>query len=524
MDDTAIQPIIEAERKRIEAIPIAPSLPVFLEERFATYPDRIALDFFEDGDKLTYGDLGRRARRMADALSQTGVTSETRVAVMAANHITVPVLWCAVALLGATYVPVNARYTETELRYVLGDSGASFLFADEGLVPGPIADVRVIEGSDWQAFEESGSEDWVRTEDISSDQRMSFQYTSGTTGFPKGVVLKQRYWLLMAHVAYHMFPDLPERVLTQQPFFYMDPQWQMLTAFMGGGTFAVARKASSRRFIAWCRDNKLDRALMPEVVFKEPERPDDADNSLKSVWTFGWRGPARAAAEERFGLIARECFGMTEIGFGLYTPAEATHRAGSPSCGVPAPFREAEIRDDAGNPLPTDTVGQLWIKGDGVAAEYWKRPEANAETFVDGWFATGDLFTRDAAGWYRIVGRKKDMIRRSSENIAAREVETALHEMPEIAEAAVLPVPDERRGEEVMAILILAPGVAKADVPPETVIAHCETRLAPFKIPRYIAYADELPRTPGRKIAKHRIFGKDEDRTAKAWDRMTQSG
>ncbi|MCV6593568.1 MAG: AMP-binding protein [Silicimonas sp.] len=249
-----------------------------------------------------------------------------------------------------------------------------------------------------------------------------------------------------------------------------------------------------------------------------PAQAQDADTPLQSIWTFNWRGDNRAAAETRFGLSARECFGMTEIGLALYTPSEASHRAGSQSCGVPLPFREAEIRDADGYTLPAGQVGELWVRGDGIAQAYWNKPDANAATFVDGWFATGDLFVQDEAGWFTIVGRKKDMIRRSSENISAREVEAVLQELGGIQEAAVLPVPDDHRGEEAKAYIILVDGMTPENLPPETIAAHCRTRLAPFKIPRFIAYAPELPRTPGRKIAKHKIIAATPDLRAGAYD------
>ena len=545
MDDDAIKPVLERERARIEGIPVAPSLPAFLEARFRDHAEETALCFFEDGDRMTYGELAARSHALAQSLHRLGVGHGSHVAVMTGNRIEFPVTWCALALLGAVIVPVNARYTPRELAYVCTDSNAERLVIDDALVPAlaewedrPVAfeDEAVVHiaerlddgrrapvrgGIDWDRLVADGDAHWQPDWPVDGADLMNIQYTSGTTGFPKGVMLTQRYWLILSHVAYHMFRHKPKRVLVAQPYFYMDPQWLTLTAFYDGGTAYAVRRASASRFVGWCRDHGVDRCLMPEVVTKQPARADDRDNAIDTVWTFNWRGPNRAATEARFGITARECFGMTEIGLALYTPSEATHRAGSQSCGVPLAFREATIRDDAGRPVPPGQVGELWVRGDSVARAYWNKPEANAETFADGWFRTGDLFVQDAAGWFTIIGRKKDMIRRSSENIAAREVEAVITELDLVQEAAVLPVPDDLRGEEIKAYVIPVDGAGPSEIPPETILAHCRARLAPFKVPRFIAYADELPRTPGRKVAKHEIIRATPDLRAGAFDRET---
>ncbi|GAW37097.1 long-chain-fatty-acid--CoA ligase [Roseovarius sp. A-2] len=538
MNDTDLASLVAARHAEIEAISIAPDLRDYLTKRFERYGPERALNFFEDNTELSFSDLGSQAWALADALQRRGIGKGTRVAVMMPNRVEFPVTWCALMLMGAVIVPVNVRYTSRELAYVCTDSEAEALILDASLTPvldgwadrpGRFRDADVItvgkgDGSstDWDALRRDGAPDWRPDWTSDSADLANIQYTSGTTGFPKGVMLTRRYWLITAHLAFHMFTHRPHQVLAAQPFFYMDPQWLMLTAFYNGGTLHVARQASGSRFLAWCRQHKVDRALMPEVVAKQPTQPNDADNVLDTVWNFNWRGDIRHEAEKRFKITARECFGMTEIGLALYTPTEATHRTKMASCGIPLPFRQAEIRDDDCRPVVPGTIGELWIKGDGVAAAYWNKPEANAETFVDGWFRTGDLFVQDNAGWYSIVGRKKDMIRRSGENVAAREVEAVIRELPEVLEAAVLPVPDEDRGEEIKAYVILTDGTSPADLTPSQILAHCRQSLAPFKVPRFIAYADELPRTPGRKVAKHEIVRTSPDLRQGAYDAKLQ--
>jgi crotonobetaine/carnitine-CoA ligase len=193
---------------------------------------------------------------------------------------------------------------------------------------------------------------------------------------------------------------------------------------------------------------------------------------------------------------------MTEIGATLYTPLEATHMVGSGSCGIPGPWRECKVVDDAGEELPRGQMGELAVRGPNIFLGYFEKPEANAESFFGEWFRTGDLFVQDAAGWFYLVGRKKDMVRRSGENIAAREVESVLLGIDGVADAAVVGVPDALRGEEVKAYIVLAEGVSAQSLSPARIIELTAAQLASFKLPRYIEYVDELPRTPSMKIAK----------------------
>lgn len=186
-------------------------------------------------------------------------------------------------------------------------------------------------------------------------------------------------------------------------------------------------------------------------------------------------------------------------------PNEIDHE-GAPF-GMRAPFRKLRLVDADGTPTPVGGAGELWVSGRGLFKGYWRRPEANAESFEGEWFKTGDLMRRDEAGFYWLVGRTKDMIRRSGENIAAREIEAVIRELPEIADVAAVPVRDERRGEEVKVYLELKTGLTRDDVPAERVLEHARARLAPFKVPRYVAFVPTLPRTvASNKVVKRELM------------------
>jgi crotonobetaine/carnitine-CoA ligase len=193
---------------------------------------------------------------------------------------------------------------------------------------------------------------------------------------------------------------------------------------------------------------------------------------------------------------------MTEIGTAMFVPIEATEMTGSGSCGVAEPFRQCRIADENGTTLPVGATGELLVRGPGILQGYYNNPEATAQAFHGDWFRTGDLFRQDERGYFYIVGRLKDMIRRSGENIAAREVEEVVLRLQGVFEAACVPVPDARRGEEIKLLVVLQPAISNTEVPPSLILEHCRARLAPFKVPRYIAYADALPKTASNKVAK----------------------
>jgi crotonobetaine/carnitine-CoA ligase len=223
-------------------------------------------------------------------------------------------------------------------------------------------------------------------------------------------------------------------------------------------------------------------------------------------------------AEARFNAPVRTAYGMTEIGAGTWVPEEITDNDILDTVGLRAPFRELRVVDDNGDDVPDGTPGELIVRGDGLFLGYYKKPEANAESFYGDWFRTGDMFVRTERGYYKIIGRFKDMIRRSAENISAMEVEHVVREIDAIREAAAVPVPDDYRGEEVKVYVQLKPGFTVEDCDPPSILEHCRSRLAPFKVPRFIAYRDEMPYTPSNKVAKHEIVAGIDDLRAGSFD------
>jgi acyl-CoA synthetase (AMP-forming)/AMP-acid ligase II len=189
--------------------------------------------------------------------------------------------------------------------------------------------------------------------------------------------------------------------------------------------------------------------------------------------------------------------------------------------GKPLAYRYVKIVDEDGKEVSQGEIGELWISGPGMFKGYYNKPEATAEAFADEWFKTGDLFCRDPQGYCYIVGRKKDMIKRSGDNIAAVEVENVLMSHPKILAAAVVPVPDPDRKEEVKAYIVPVSGESPESIPPQDIVDYCLERIADFKVPRYIEYCKEdFPRTPTGKIQKLKLIAEKKDLTEGCYDRL----
>lgn len=517
------------------------TLGELVRERAKAQPDALLGHWFEDGVTLTYRALDEAAERLASSLQAIGVRKGTHVGVMLPNVAAFPISWVALGRIGAVMVPVNTAYTSPEVHFVLDDADAQFLIIDysflQTLAAMPqrlamLADEHVaVHGGSapagmlaWDDLARNGACPFNAPTPVGADDLLNLQYTSGTTGFPKGCMLSHDYWMLISRGAARMRGASGDvkNVLIWAPFFYMDAQWQFLMTVWLGGTVFVARRMSLSHFHDWLRQYRIHMCIYPEPALKQPSTSElDAQLSLRYISIYGWGGQARQAVEQRFGVVAREGYGMTEIGGGSIVPSAATHMAHTRSCGLPAAFREFRIVDAEGQDVAEGEVGELWVTGRAILWGYYKRPQANAESFRGRWFRTGDLFRRDANGYCFIVGRIKDMIKRSGENIAAIEVEAVLRAMPEIEEAAVVAVPDALRREEVKAYLKLREGLGRDDVPPERVFAHCEGSLAAFKVPRYLAYmAIDFPRTPTRKIVKRSLIEGVADLRVGAFDRV----
>jgi acyl-CoA synthetase (AMP-forming)/AMP-acid ligase II len=522
----------------MKSVELEKNIGVLVENAATRFNEKEVLRFHPEDEVFSFNSLNEHVNRFANALAARGISSGDHVAVMLPNRPEFPLTWLALAKMGAVMVPLNTRYQAVDLRYVLNDSDAVALITDADLLPQfrevmtetPKVREVLLAGKERseEALQLSDLVDKASprfsSADITADALLNIQYTSGTTGFPKGCMLTHEYWMTLGmNAAETMLPD--DVFLSVTPFYYMDPQWELIMCLTIGCTMVITRKYSATKYMNLVRqyDVSVAWATMAPWTFKQPESPLDRQHRLRFVFVGGMPPGMHKPFEERFNVAAREAYGMTEIGIGMYVPLEDAHMSGSGSVGKPPEFRQVKIVNDAGEEVKPGQTGELLIKGPGMFKGYYKKPQETAEAFDQGWFHTGDLFRQDNAGYFYIVGRKKDMIRRSGDNISASEVEYVLTSHPLILSAAVVPVPDENRGEEVKAYVVLADDQTPETVPPGEIVTYCSERIADFKVPRYIEYKARFSMTPSDKIKKHLLLEEKEDLTAGCYDRMSST-
>lgn len=531
-------PSPEEVRRLTEARPLPDSIGDFIRERAATLGEKRAWNFFADGQEITYAGLDRETDRIAAGLLAAGIAGPgVHVGIMLPNRAEWPLTWLALMKLGAVVVPINIAYTAREVGYIienadvtailLGEEHLPILVAVEGKRPEPAHTIVVGETpagfTAWESLRDLAPEgSFAPPVAVTPDRLATIQYTSGTTGFPKGVMLDHRHWLIGSQnaVMEAVFLGI-ERVLQCHAFHYMAGQHFLLASFHLGADTAIAPRLSIRNWMTWAREHRAQYGLVTGPLLNQAPTERDGENELKLlVISYGFTPARHAEIEARFGCHVRNIYGMTENMMSVYVPMHTPmERQGPGSIGIPAPYREVRIVDEKGEDVPDGTPGEIVSRGPGHAQGYYKNPEATAATFRDGWLHSGDRGLRDASGWHQFLGRMKDVIRRSHENISAIEVESVLVAMDGVERAACIAVPDEKRGDEVKAYLVLKAGFTPETVPPAVVLAHCEANLAPFKIPRFLTYREELPTTASDKVEKHKLVAEAKDLRAGSYDR-----
>jgi acyl-CoA synthetase (AMP-forming)/AMP-acid ligase II len=526
-----------ALRARVEATRLPVSLYDLLVQTAQQHGAAPAWHFIDDGMQRTWAQVLEGVETTAAAFSRLGIAPGAHVAVMSWNREEFALTWLALARLQAVMVPVNATYTEREVEHVLKTSDATFFVAESEFLPviqNPlrerIAAERVVVIGDanagiaaahhrWDVLMHQAAGHRAPAVPRSRDRVINLQYTSGTTGFPKACMLTHDYWLVLAFSSTAFFGTELRRFYVGSSLFYMVGLRILLNAMVSGGCAFFPKKAGAKRFMPDVARFECDYCALFEMVYKQPPLPTDAGNKLKIATIFAFAPEHHSDFERRFDVRGQEYYGMTEIGGAAYMPTRDLPRmSGSGSCGVAAPFRELKVVDEAGNEVRRGEAGELVVRGRSMLQGYYKDPETSAAAFSDGWFHTGDIARMDDEGFVYILGRMKDMVRRSGENISAREVEDVLRGMPEIENAAVVAVPDPYREEEVKAYIQLAPGVTRDAVTPQHIIEHCKPRLAAFKLPRYIEYRDSFPLTDSQRVQKKVLRAEKADLRSGSYD------
>ena len=443
------------------------------------------------GPSATYQELWDRAARVAGGLRAAGVQRGDRAAILLPNGLDWVLAFWGTQLAGAVAVPVNTRFKESEVEYVVTDSGAAFVFK-----PGePLPDGEP-----------------VVVDDLGPDDLAAIFYTSGTTGFPKGAMTSHANFLANTENAFRCIgvdrsegPSLA--TLINVPLFHVTGCNSQLLVLneLGGRTFVLTNALDLEGFLRTVSDEGVQMVTsVPAIYHALTRHPAFADSDLSHVrWVSYGGAPIAADAVHKIMDAFPDArvgngFGLTETSsLTSFLPhEEAVEHADS--VGFAMPVVDLALHE----PDPETGVGELLVRGQNVVQGYWNKPEATAETFVDGWLHTGDLGRIDEEGLLYIVDRAKDMINRGGENVYSIEVEAALAGAPGVGEAAVVPVPDDMMGEKVGAVIV--PAGDEPDT--EAIIAYVRERIADFKVPQYVAYRSEpLPRNPGGKVLKAQL-------------------
>lgn len=449
------------------------------------HPDRECVVVL-GGERVTYQQLWDRSARVAGGLSAAGVKAGDRVANRHGNSLE----WClgfwGTLMCGAVVVPVNTRFSESEVDYVITDSGAGFVLAPSD--PLPDGEPLVVD-------------------DLGQKSLAAIFYTSGTTGFPKGAMTTHENFLSNSETCRRIM-YLPHethlRNLVSVPLFHVTGcNSQLIVTMQLGGTTVVMPAFEVQAFLRATVDENINiLTSVPAIFWLAMSQPNFTEFDVSNVRWVSYGGAPTAP-----DVVARlrssfpnarlgNGFGLTETSsVSTFLPDEYAQLRPE-TVGFTAPPVEVDLQDVD----PSSGVGELLIRGQNVVAGYWNNPQQTAETFVDGWLRTGDLARIDDDGFVQIVDRMKDMVNRGGENVYCVEVENALVEHPAVFEVAVLGVPDEMMGEMVGAVIVARPGT---DPDANEIRAFVKARIADFKAPQFISFrADPLPRNAGGKILK----------------------
>jgi long-chain acyl-CoA synthetase len=509
------------------------------------------------GKTMSYSATAREAARFANVLGTLGVRSGDRVAIMLPNCPQVVIAFFGALMAGAVVVMTNPLYMERELEYQLNDSGAKTIVTLDllhkrvlGVLPRTKLDRVIVtslkdylpfpknllypikmkkDGADLSVAYGANVLSWrnlmaaepasARITQVNADEDLALlQYTGGTTGISKGVMLSHANLISNTiqnmHWAYKCQTGT-ERILGALPIFHVfGLTVVMLQAVFRAGMIILVPRFETKQIletIATMRPTLFPGA--PTMYVALINHPELGNYDLSSINAcVSGSAPLPREVQEKFEAVTH---GRLIEGYGLTEASPVTHANNiwgkrKPGIGIPIPDTDAKIVDpDTGEELPIGELGELTVKGPQVMKGYWNRPDETSKVLKDGWLYTGDMARMDEDGFFEIVDRKKDMIIAGGYNIYPREIEEVLFEHPAIKEAAAAGVPDKYRGETVKAFVVLKEG---ASVTAEELDAFCRERLAAYKVPRKYEFRDTLPKTLVGKVLRRQLLEEEQRR------------
>jgi acyl-CoA synthetase (AMP-forming)/AMP-acid ligase II len=472
--------------------------------------------------EISYRAMLDRVECWRSAFASQGYGEGHRVGLLLQNRPVFVELWFALNALGVSVVPINPDLRMSELEYIIAHSemNAAFVLAErrgevETAAHQAGRPISVVTGNDDVPAPFGGARP-VPTDNSATE--CALLYTSGTTGQPKGCVLANVYflhsgnWYRDAGGLIDLKPE-GERMITPLPLFHMNAMAVSLMAMLSvGGSLTMLDRFHPRSWWTSVRDSRATclhyLGVMPSMLMNAPASEQDRVHTVRFGFGAGVDKLLHAPFEERFGFPLIEAWAMTETGSGGVIAASVEPRKVGTSCfGRPAAEIDVRIVDESGNDAPAGTPGELLVRRAGpdprygFFREYLKNPQATDEAWEGGWLHTGDIVSRDADGDLHFVDRKKNVIRRSGENIAAVEVESVLNRHPAIRQAAVAATPDQVRGDEVAAVIISDRAGADRALA-ENIVRWSLEQMAYYKAPGWICFVDALPLTATEKIQR----------------------
>lgn len=469
-------------------------------------PSRLAARDLTTGRTLTYREFDEAVWRMAAALRARGVAAGARVAVLAKNRVSLPMLHLACARLGAIFVPLNWRLSPHELPPLLADAEPILILGDAQL------DAAGLQGTQLDEFEaETEQTAPLAPQTYDQHQTSLILYTSGTSGRPKGVMLSEaNLWATGQNFAVMARVESTSAVLCDAPFFHViGLVGNIRPTLMHGGAILVSDGFIPARTLARLADPALAVThyfcvpQMAAMLRNEPSFDSESLRNLTGIFSGGApHAPDAIRAFTRLGIPLANGYGMTEAaGTVCCMPVDLSEiEQNIGASGLVPPDVHVRVVNDDDIDVPPGMTGEILVRGGNVSAGYWRRPAATKAAFTaDGWFRSGDIGSLDAKGYLSVVDRKKDMFISGGENVYPAEIEAALADYPGLAECAVIGVPDERWGE---AGHLCAAPLSGYVIDPAAIITYLQARIARYKIPKHVTLMEALPRNGAGKLVK----------------------
>jgi crotonobetaine/carnitine-CoA ligase len=503
------------------------------EHPFLIVPARADRDWNPDGVEYSYAQTLAEVERLRDLYAAAGYGHGHRVSILLENRPEFFFHYLALNALGVSIVPINPDYRHDEVAYVIDHSEVELAV----VLPHRVADATkaaadrakplpVIDAHALPSRLPAPSAPPPRAVAPGLETECSLLYTSGTTGRPKGCMLSNFYTLnagttYLGHGGLMQFRHGQERFYNPLPLFHINHLNIMSTAAMlTANTLVLPERFSPTR---WWHEVSTYGAtvihylgIVAPMLLNQPPNPADRNHKVRIGIGAGIEPQLHRTFEERFGFPMIEVWGMTETGR-ITADAREPRMVGTRAFGRPFTGLEARVVDDHDRDVPPGTPGELIVRHSegnpryGFFSGYLKNDKATEEAWRAGWFHTGDVVRQDASGMLFFVDRKKHIIRRAGENIAAAEIEAVLQAHDAVAQVAVVAAPDELREEEVLACVVTMPGVAADAKLADALFEACNAKLAYFKAPGWLLFLDKLPTTSTQKVQKTQIFTPGED-------------